>query len=106
LDDLAPGTELTGPGGATARALAFALCVLTPALALLSGCTRIPRDPMALEYRDRCYIEDSQFVLADQLYSQLGSMKLLERHLREKEQWRNCEVNEALYRLRKVHRLP
>jgi hypothetical protein len=31
---------------------------------------------------------------------------LVERHLREKLQWRPCEVNEALYRLRKVHSLP
>lgn len=91
----------------TRLAASFALaCVL---LLGFSGCgwfCRIPPDPMAVGAGDRCYIEDYQFVIADQLYSRLGSLLLVERHLREVEQWRDCEVNEALYRLRKVHSLP
>jgi len=81
---------------------------------LLSGCAsiggpigcKIPRDPAAVCYGDRCYIEDSTFILADQLYSKFGSIWLVERHLREEEQLLDCEINECIYRLRKVHSLP
>jgi hypothetical protein len=89
------------------RSLAAGLCLALPLF--FSGCScfqRIPRDPAAECAGDRCYIEDAQFVQADRLYSRYGSLVLVERHLREKLQWRNCEVNEALYRLRKVHSLP
>lgn len=76
----------------------------------LAGCAgrfcRIPRDPLAVAHGDRCFIEDEEFVYADQLYARLGSIALVERHLCEKEQWRTCEINEAVYRLRKVHSLP
>lgn len=65
----------------------------------------IPRDPVACQYGDRCFIEDSTFIVADQLYSQYGSLDLVERHLCEILQLRRCEINEALYRLKKVHNL-
>lgn len=85
-------------------------CVLFAA-SFFSGCAsglfcQIPMDQQAECAGDRCYIEDFQFLQADQLYNRLGSISLVERHLREIEQWRECEINEALYRLRKVHRLP
>jgi len=76
---------------------------------VLSGCawrTRIPSDPMAVGAGDRCYIEKEQLVHADQLYSQMGSLDLVARYLRERDEWLPCEVNEALYRLRKIHDLP
>ncbi len=80
---------------------------------MLAGCSQltgsvsdIPRDPLAECYGDRCYIEDEEFILSDQLYSRYGSLHLVERHLRQELEWKNCEVNEALYRLRKVHDLP
>lgn len=69
------------------------------------GC-KIPRDPVATFYEDRCYIDDDIFLLADQLYSKFGSLNLVKRHLLVEEQLLECEVNEALYRLRKVHNLP
>lgn len=83
-------------------------------MAALSGCgmgvggyfCAIPRDPLACDLGDRCYIEDSTFILADQLYTKLGSMQLLERHLCEVQMLRRCEVNEVVYRLKKVHGLP
>lgn len=96
---VAPATEL--------RFYAAALCLVLPLF--VGGCScfqTIPRDPAAVCAGDRCYIEDAQFVEADRLYSRYGSLVLVERHLREKLQWRPCEVNEALYRLRKVHSLP
>lgn len=84
--------------------------VAAVSLLFVTGCAglfcRIPSDPKGACYEDRCYIEDSQFIFADQLYSRFGSLHLVERELREIRQWRECEVNEALYRLRKVHCLP
>ena len=88
----------------------LAAFMVAGASVLLSGCStyncNIPRDPLAECYGKRCYIEDAQFVLADRLYSKLGSLTLVERHLRETEQWRSCEISEAMYRLHKVHNLP
>lgn len=91
------------------RRLALNGLLAAAAVMILAGCScfqTIPRDPAAVCHGDRCYIEDAMFVRADRLYAQYGSIALVERHLREFEQWRNCEVNEALYRLRKVHSLP
>jgi len=79
------------------------------AFAIFSGCawrSKIPVDPMTVGAGDRCYIEKEQVVHADQLYSQMGSLDLVARYLREQDQWRSCEVNEAIYRLRKIHDLP
>lgn len=71
-----------------------------------SGVSGIPKDPMGLQYEDRCYIEDSQFAFADQLYDRVGSLQLVEQELLNYYKWRPCEASEALYRLRKVHDLP
>lgn len=91
-----------------AKFIAFAIAMLVATL-FFSACawrTKIPKDPMAAGTGDRCYIEKEQVVHADQLYSQMGSLDLVARYLREQDQWRPCEVNEALYRLRKIHDLP
>lgn len=75
----------------------------------LTGCagvSGIPADPMGMQYEDRCYIEDSQFAFADQLYNRVGSMQLVQQELCNYYKWKPCEINEALYRLRKVHDLP
>lgn len=93
------------PRRADRRIRLLAACALVVSL---TGCCglNIPRDPLAVRAGDRCYIEDTQFLLADQLYGRYGTLYLVERHLREETQWKDCEVNEAIYRLRKVHRLP
>ncbi len=78
-------------------------------LFVLSGCSwfcRIPQDPVAACAGDRCFIEDPMFIEADKIFSKSSSIVLTERILREEKQWRNCEVNEAIYRLKKVHDLP
>lgn len=101
-------------GGATKLRSRLALLAMVPAMLALTGCEvyyggffcKIPRDPAACEFGDKCYIEDAMFVKADRLYSNLGSISLVEKHLCEIEQWRRCEINEALYRLKKVHNLP
>jgi hypothetical protein len=75
----------------------------------LSGCagvSGIPADPIGAQYGERCYIEDSQFAFADQLYDRMGSLQLVYKELCETYQWEACEINEAMYRLRKVHDLP
>jgi hypothetical protein len=102
---------LEGQRPGNMRALVF-FCALAMTV-VLGGCAgisayncKIPRDPSATCYGDRCYIEDSTFILADQLYSKFGSLWLVERHLREEEQLLDCEINECLYRLKKVHSLP
>ncbi len=70
------------------------------------GVSGIPADPMGVQYEDRCYIEDSQFAFADQLYDRVGSLQLVDQELCKFYQWKRCEINEALYRLRKVNDLP
>lgn len=83
--------------------------LLSVPLLFISGCagvSGIPADPMGMQYPDRCYIEDSQFAYADQMYDRMGSLKLVEQELHRTYQWRACEINEAMYRLRKVHDLP
>lgn len=93
------------------RAILSAVFVSTAlaAATLLSGCagvSGIPADPMGVQYADRCYIEDSQFAFADQLYDRTGSLQLVQQELTNTYQWKACEINEAMYRLRKVHDLP
>ena len=91
------------------KAWARLLAVTMGAALLLMGCAwrpKIPVDPMTMGAGDRCFIEKEQIVHADQLYSQMGSLDLVARYLREQDQWRPCEVNEAIYRLRKIHDLP
>lgn len=78
-------------------------------VSILTGCAGMasrPVDPLAQQFGDRCYIEDSQFAFADQMYDRMGSIQLVEQELCNIYQWRPCEINEALYRLRKVHDLP
>lgn len=87
-------------------ALSASLLVALGLLTACAGMSSRPVDPMALQMGDRCYIEDSQFAFADQMYDRMGSIQLVEQELCNIYQWRPCEINEALYRLRKVHDLP
>ncbi|MGB9692952.1 MAG: hypothetical protein ACPL7D_12380 [Candidatus Sumerlaeaceae bacterium] len=85
------------------------LAAMIVAAFIFSGCAwraKMPVDPMTVGSGDRCFIEKEQVVHADQLYSQMGSLDLVARYLREQDQWLPCEVNEAIYRLRKIHDLP
>lgn len=91
------------------RAALSAILFSAVAALCLSGCaglTDMSVDPIAAQYGDRCYIEDSQFAFADQLYDKVGSVQLVEQELCKVYEWKRCEINEALYRLRKVHDLP
>ena len=100
--------KFVGNQRASAGLSAF-LFVAVTAAGLLTGCasvSSIPVDPKGVQYEDRCYIEDSQFAFADQLYDKMGSLQLVEQELCNEYRWKPCEINEALYRLRKVHDLP
>ncbi len=91
------------------RTPACLFCWLSLSAVQLGGCSVYgppPADVAAARYGDRCYIEDEQYLAVDRLYANLGTLRLTERHLRETLQWRDCEVQEALYRLTKVHGLP
>ena len=53
---------------------------------------------------DRCWISDARFQAVQQLYDQTGSLDIVIQTLRD-ERWRRCEIDEAVYRLKKVHHL-
>lgn len=46
------------------------------------------------------------FIKADKLYDECGTLDGVARILKTKEYWRQAEINEAIYRLKKVHNLP
>jgi hypothetical protein len=83
---------------------------LATALVVLPGCAplinKVSYDPATRGIGDRCFIEDEQFLYADKIYQDTYSLEQVERQLRKDEQWRRCEINEAIYRLKKVHNLP
>lgn len=105
-----PPQKLAGKDRTRAPLPAFlfagALAMILSGCMGISGPAGIPADPMGMEYEDRCFIEDSQFAFADQLYDRTGSLQLVEQELCSFYEWKQCEVNEAVYRLRKVHDLP
>lgn len=98
----------TGSSPLLGKFPAFAVFVILSLI--LSGCAsgvinNKPADPLAAQYGDRCYIEDEEFIIADKLYDTFGTLQLVERELRFELQWKPCQINEALYRLKKVHDL-
>lgn len=71
------------------------------ALLILLSCALFLAPAACSLYRnDRCYIEDENFALAENLFLESGSIDLVERQLKGLE-WRRCEINETLYRLSK-----
>lgn len=54
----------------------------------------------ALYRNDHCYVTPDKYTLARNLFIETGSLDLVERRLHDL-QWQRCEVNEAIYRLRK-----
>lgn len=70
-----------------ASALALLLIVMGS-----SGC--------ALYRNDRCFVEDWQYEIAHNLYTESGSLDIVTR-LMQTYEWRRCQINEIVYRLRK-----
>jgi hypothetical protein len=54
--------------------------------------------------QDRCWVSDARFTAAQQLYDRTGSLDVVVQTLRD-EGWGRCEINEAVYRLKKVNHL-
>ena len=53
---------------------------------------------------ERCWIDDARFLAVQQLYDQTGSLDVVIQTLNDKD-WKQCEINEAVYRLKKVNHL-
>lgn len=53
---------------------------------------------------DRCWISDARFQTVQELYDKTGSLDVVIQTLRD-EGWKRCEINEAVYRLKKVDHL-
>ena len=53
---------------------------------------------------ERCWIADTRFLAVQQLYDQTGSLDVVIQTLNDKD-WKQCEINEAVYRLKKVNHL-
>ena len=85
------------------RLLALAVALM---LAGCNTCNQVPLDPKGVCAGDRCYIEDADFVHADRLYDEYGTLALVSKHLKETDEWHDAQINEAIYRIRKVHGLP
>ncbi|MDD4278885.1 MAG: hypothetical protein PHX74_04025 [Candidatus Sumerlaeales bacterium] len=59
-----------------------------------------------MKQNDRTYIDKAMFIKADKLYNECGTLDGVAKTLKTKEYWTNAEINQAIYRLKKVHNLP
>lgn len=73
------------------------MTVLALLLALAAGC--------AAWRNDRMWIPEQKFEEARRVYDTTGSLSLTEKALSENPTWQHGEVNEAVYRLRKINHL-
>jgi len=71
----------------------LSICLLT---LLLSGCS--------IYRNDRMWISDDQYQVAQAIYDKSGSLELTREELK-KIYWRHAEINEAVYRLKKLYHL-
>ncbi len=78
------------------RQLFFALILATTFL-LAGGC--------GYKTEDRCWIDDYGYKQVKKLYEKTQTLDLVRRSLEDQHNWRQCEINEALYRLRKEYHL-
>jgi major membrane immunogen (membrane-anchored lipoprotein) len=71
--------------------------VLMLALVLLAG-------GCSLYKNDKCWIDDYSYKKVKELYDKTGSLEMVRQTLKD-EFWRRCEINEAIYRLKKEYHL-
>ena len=55
--------------------------------------------------QDRCWVDDSQYLKAKKIYQTTRNLDLVRRHLEDQRTWRPCEINEAIYRIKKEYHL-
>lgn len=49
---------------------------------------------------EKCWIDDKRYVEVKKLYDKTGSLEMVRQTLKD-EYWSRCEINEAIYRLKK-----
>ena len=54
---------------------------------------------------DKAWVSDEKFGEAQRIYDTTGSLNLTEKALDKAPTWQRAEINEALYRLKKLKRL-
>jgi hypothetical protein len=73
------------------------MAVVALALVSAAGCS--------VWRNDRMWIPEPKFEEARHIYDRTGSLALTEKALSENPQWQRGEVNQAVYRLRKINHL-
>lgn len=53
---------------------------------------------------NKCFITEAMFEKADKVYAETKSIESVRESLKKAE-WEQCEINEAVYRIEKVHHL-
>ena len=54
---------------------------------------------------DRCWVDDYRYKKAKEIYEKTQTLDLVRYYLKNQHEWRRCEINEVLYRLRKEYHL-
>jgi len=54
---------------------------------------------------DRCWVDDYQYLQAKKIYETTRNLDLVRRNLEGQHTWRNCEINEVIYRIKKEYHL-
>ena len=75
----------------------FTILTLVCMSALLAaGCARGP---------DRCFVDDNRYAEVKKLYEKTQTLDMVRLHLEDQHDWRKCEINEVIYRLKKEYHL-
>ena len=61
--------------------------------------------PACSRREDRCWIDDYRYKQVKDIYEKTKTLDLVRRHLENEPEWRQCEINEALYRLKEEYHL-
>lgn len=54
---------------------------------------------------DRCWVDDYRYQNAKEIYEKTQTLDLVRYYLENQHDWRRCEINEVLYRLKKEYHL-
>jgi len=54
---------------------------------------------------DRCWVDDYRYKKAKAIYEKTQTLDLVRYYLENQHDWRSCEINEVLYRLKKEYHL-
>lgn len=54
---------------------------------------------------DRCWVNNYRYNQAKEIYEETQTLDMLERHLEAQDDWRQCEINEVIYRIKKEYHL-